>query len=141
MSISDYLNKIKSKVKNRGDFTLSAAIILSLVLGIGFGRLWGLQTSRSPITIIEPIQAVIASSSQATVITTSQEVVKSAGKSSGKPAIEPAGRYVASKNSTKYHLTTCPGASQIKEENKRWFDSKEAAEKAGLTPAANCPGI
>lgn len=46
--------------------------------------------------------------------------------------------YVASKNGTKYHLPWCPGASQIKEENKLWFATKEEAEKAGYSPAANC---
>lgn len=51
------------------------------------------------------------------------------------------GKYVASKSGTKYHLPWCAGAKQIKEENKVWFASKEEAEKAGYTPAANCKGI
>ena len=51
------------------------------------------------------------------------------------------GEYVASKSGAKYHLPWCPGAKQIKEENKVWFTSKEEAEKAGYTPAANCKGI
>jgi len=48
---------------------------------------------------------------------------------------------VASKAGTKYHLTTCPGAKQIKEENKITFTSREAAEAAGYKPAANCPEL
>lgn len=48
---------------------------------------------------------------------------------------------VASKSGTKYHLSTCPGASQIKEENKIYFDSIESAEAAGYSPAANCKGL
>lgn len=51
------------------------------------------------------------------------------------------GNYVASRNGTKYHLPWCTGAKQIKEGNKVWFASKEDAEKAGYTPAANCKGI
>lgn len=51
------------------------------------------------------------------------------------------GGYVASKNGTKYHLPWCPGASQIKEENKILFTTKADAEKAGYEPAANCKGI
>ena len=50
-------------------------------------------------------------------------------------------QYVGSKNSDKYHLVTCPGASQIKEENKVYFASKEEAQKAGYSPASNCKGI
>jgi len=50
-------------------------------------------------------------------------------------------QYVASKSGTKYHYPWCPGAKQIKEENKIYFDSKPAAEAAGYTPAANCQGL
>jgi len=60
------------------------------------------------------------------------------------PAAAPeavAGGYVASKNSTKYHLPWCSGAQRISEENKIWFASKEEAETAGYTPAGNCEGI
>lgn len=51
------------------------------------------------------------------------------------------GAYVASKSGTKYHLPWCSGAQRIKEENKVWFETKEEAEKAGYSPAANCKGI
>lgn len=50
-------------------------------------------------------------------------------------------KYVASKNSDKYHLPWCSGAARIAEENKIWFASKEEAAAAGYTPAANCKGI
>lgn len=49
--------------------------------------------------------------------------------------------YVASKNGTRYHLPWCSGARRIAEENKVWFSDKEAAERAGYTPAQNCDGI
>lgn len=52
-----------------------------------------------------------------------------------------AGKYVASKNGSKYYLTSCSGANRIKEENKVWFDSASAAVAAGYGPAANCPGL
>lgn len=51
------------------------------------------------------------------------------------------GEYVASKNGTRYYLPWCGGVSRIKEENKVWFASKEAAEAAGYTPAKNCKGL
>ncbi len=51
------------------------------------------------------------------------------------------GKYVASKNGTKYYLPSCSGANRIKEENKVYFDSVEEAQAAGLEPAANCPGL
>lgn len=48
---------------------------------------------------------------------------------------------VASKSGSKFHLDSCPGASQIKTENKIYFKSVKEAEAAGYTPAANCPGL
>ncbi len=48
---------------------------------------------------------------------------------------------VASKSGTKYHLVTCPGAKQIKEENKIYFSSRSEALSAGYKPASNCPGL
>ena len=52
-----------------------------------------------------------------------------------------AGRVVASKNGTSYHLPDCAGAAQIKEENKIWFASVTLAREAGFRPANNCPGL
>lgn len=51
------------------------------------------------------------------------------------------GTFVGSKNSDKYHYPWCPGAQRIKEENKVWFATREEAEAAGYTPAANCKGL
>lgn len=60
------------------------------------------------------------------------------GTSFSETAVE---ELVASKSGTKYHLTTCGGAKQIKPENKIFFSSRAAAEAAGYKPAANCPGL
>lgn len=51
------------------------------------------------------------------------------------------GTYVASKTGSAYHFPWCSGAKRIKEENKIYFDTKEAAEKAGYHPAGNCKGL
>lgn len=48
---------------------------------------------------------------------------------------------IASKSGTKYHLISCPGANQIKKENRITFASVEEARAAGYTPAGNCPGL
>jgi hypothetical protein len=48
---------------------------------------------------------------------------------------------VASRSGKRYHRQDCPGAAQIKEENKLFFDTTELARAAGYTPAANCPGL
>jgi len=46
--------------------------------------------------------------------------------------------YVASRAGTRFHHISCPGAKQIKEENKLFFVTPEAAAAAGYTRAANC---
>ena len=51
------------------------------------------------------------------------------------------GKYVASKTGAAYHFPWCSGAKRIKEENKIYFDTKEAAEQAGYHPAGNCKGL
>ncbi|MCA9355861.1 hypothetical protein KC865_04945 [Candidatus Kaiserbacteria bacterium] len=58
-----------------------------------------------------------------------------------KEPAQPSITVVASRSGTKYHLLDCPGANQIKDDNKIFFDSVELAKAAGFQPAANCPGL
>jgi hypothetical protein len=55
------------------------------------------------------------------------------------PVVTSEAAVVASKSGTKYHLQTCPGAKQIKDENKLYFATIVEAEAAGYKRAANCP--
>lgn len=48
---------------------------------------------------------------------------------------------VASKSGSKYYFPECAGAKRIKAENQVWFASKEEAESAGYSKAANCAGL
>lgn len=48
------------------------------------------------------------------------------------------GEIVASKNGKKYYFVWCSGAGNIKESNKRYFNTEELAQKAGFTLANNC---
>lgn len=50
-------------------------------------------------------------------------------------------QFVASKNGKRYYLKSCAGAKRIKPENLISFESRELAEAAGYTKAANCPGL
>jgi hypothetical protein len=51
------------------------------------------------------------------------------------------GKYVASKNGTKYYLPSCGTANRINEENKIYFNTKEEAEAAGFGPSSTCKGL
>jgi hypothetical protein len=48
---------------------------------------------------------------------------------------------VASKNGTRYYFLWCSGVSRIKSDNLVYFETVEEAQKTGLKPAQNCPGL
>jgi micrococcal nuclease len=47
-------------------------------------------------------------------------------------------RYVASRNSRRFHMESCPNARKIKQRNRTYFDTKWDAFKAGYAPAGGC---
>lgn len=69
-------------------------------------------------------------------------LIKAVSEPVPEKAAEPEAKvYMASKNGTKYYLPSCSGAKRIKEENRVWFGTKEEAEAAGYSKAANCKGL
>ena len=131
ISIKDITEKSKSFLRSLGNKEIFTVLIIILVASasFGLGRLSKLEGTAFPIRV-ENTAAVIAGEGTGLVQTgTIPEVPIKIGT------------YVASKTGEKYHLPWCSGAQRIKEENKVWFDSKEAAEQAGYTPAANCKGL
>lgn len=46
------------------------------------------------------------------------------------------GKFVASKNSTLFHDTSCAAAKSIKPENQVWFNSIDQARAAGYSPSS-----
>lgn len=117
-----------------------AILILTGTLSFGLGRLSKIIDSQVPIRVENANLAGKHSGAVAGAETSNSggEALTPASETASLPA---AGRYVASKSGEKYHLPWCSGAQRIKEENKIWFVTKEEAERAGYTPAANCPGI
>ncbi|MEK7659155.1 MAG: hypothetical protein AAB338_00655 [Patescibacteria group bacterium] len=68
------------------------------------------------------------------------EIYESETKSKSRGVEKADFQVVASKKSTsgKYHFLWCPGAKQIKEENKIFFNSEKEAISAGYVLAGNC---
>ncbi|QQR65143.1 hypothetical protein IPH92_00995 [Candidatus Kaiserbacteria bacterium] len=132
MSIQELSRKFKGLYSNP-EYLLLILIITVSFVSFYLGRV-SVGNGHSEATRI-PIQATIIESNtlqnhditSTTTPLVEEKVVKET--------------YVASKSGTKYHLPWCPGAKQIKDENKVWFATKTDAEKAGYTPAANCKGI
>jgi len=128
MSIEDIRQKIKviaNIVLNRHIFAV-LVIILTSSASFGLGRLSMTVGLKTPVSIEGEPFAMPSVGYQNTATAS---------------LVSDSKLYVASKNGTKYHFPWCSGAERIKEENKIWFSSKEEAEKAGYTPAANCKGL
>jgi hypothetical protein len=124
------LSHLKNFIKNNSqDIFIIAVVILVALISFGIGRLSAPKT--------EPIQ--IMNSEKASVENLVPE--RGQGTAQGENQEDYEEKVVGSKNSDKYHLPNCPGAKQISEQNKIWFNSIEEAEKAGYSPAGNCPGL
>ncbi len=140
MNIHEDLHKIKvlaraglSFLDRRDTYSVLIVIFASLSSFL-LGWLSHVESARKPV-IIENIPQMQTPAVILERINTSEPISKP------KSAKRTSGIYVASKSGSKYHLPTCLGAQKIAEANKIWFQSREEAEKAGYTPAGNCPGL
>ena len=132
MSIQELSLKFKGFFSNT-EYLLAMLIIVVSLVSFYLGRLS--MGERRGVADSVPMKAAVIEAKTPIM----QEIV-----STTSPAVEEKAiveTYVASRSGTKYHLPWCPGAKQIKEENKVWFATKADAEKAGYTPASNCKGI
>lgn len=136
--LTDALLKIKAWLKgNQRDLWLSLLVFLVSVGSFGLGRLSAVWPEEEPV-----------------VIENRESGIMNPGKGNGNAAVvqshesnpiildpAPQGAFVASRNGSSYHLPDCPGAKQIKSENRIWFPTKAEAQAAGYKPAGNCPGL
>ena len=137
-NLSNKIKQVKAKIKPfENDLIIAIIIILVALISFGLGRLSKIRENKTPITIENVNQQIKIgenNSQNSTVEPTAENNPESNVGVNDK-------LYVVSKNGTKYHYPWCSGALNIKEENKIWFVTKEEAEKAGYTPAANCKGL
>jgi len=94
------------------------AIVFLVALGsFGLGRLSALEDARPPVSIQQaPSEA------------------KPRGMYMG-------GLIVASRAGKVYYFPWCVGASKIASGNQVWFQTEEAAQRAGYAPGKNCKGL
>ena len=145
-SIQEMWYKFKYILKDDG-FYYGSIIVLVAVISFGLGR-WSVSPSlfdAIPHKITVSQSASLGAISNTSTSTPATKAQKDLQKTTVPPVLIPLtsenALYVASKSGEKYHLLTCPGAKQIKEENKIYFASKEDAMKNGYGPASNCRGI
>lgn len=126
---------VLEKLSFSKDWAESALIIAIIVLtgvgAFGLGRLSALEERRGSVAIHSP--------GDATALAAPVPALPDGKPPASAPATS--GNYVASKNGTKYYLSTCAGAKNISEASKVYFASAEEAAAAGYAPAANCKGL
>lgn len=128
--------KLKSWLMNDQIFyglLLIIIAILSFILG-RFSVEDEKMTEKPLIKMIEPITLTSSSSTTNTKIVNQPNIQTSTNTDTDN-------QFVASKNGKRYYLKSCSGAKRIKPENIVSFESRELAEAAGYTKAANCPGL
>ncbi len=129
------LQKLKSFIANDHIF-YSVLLVLIAVASFGLGRQSVTLDNKSEKPLISTsnlapaavIEAVSPASTTKTSIETESLLTKPIA-------------VVGSKNGTKYHLPDCSGAKRIKPENLISFETTAAAQAAGYSAAANCPGL
>ena len=112
---------------NTDSIFVVVAVFLAVLLAGGGLRLFLLWQVRSPITLRE---------GGAKEVVLEEDLTETYMAASGLP-----GLVAASRNGTRYYYPWCGGLNRVKEANKIWFDSEEAAEAAGYIIASGCEGL
>ena len=110
-SIQDIIGKLKGVLLDDVYF-YTVLIVVVGILSFGLGRLSVEEGS----AVMKP-QAVLVAQPAASLASDAKTI-------DTQPQTAENSKLVASKKGTKYHLLTCPGAKQMSEENKIYFNFK-----------------
>ena len=122
--VADLFKKVKEWAQdNQKDLFIALIIFFTGLSSFGLGRLSVDIRPAAPVSIIDTASGLDSVAEKPTAADHSDK------------------RVAASRNGTTYYYSWCSGLKRIKDENKIWFPTKEAAEKAGLRQAANCSGL
>lgn len=131
--IANFFNSRKGR-----ETAIVAIILLTGCVSFGLGRLSVLMERTPPVSIEYRGQTLSKGQGSIEEKKTFETNLAASAEAVATAENE---RVVASKNGSVYHLPWCAGGQKIKEENKVWYNSPEAARAAGLRPAGNCKGL
>ena len=138
--LSQYIRKVNNWLtENKNDLKVAEIIFFVSLARFGLGRLSILWPKKEPVQIMTNDKGQMLKAETEHIDSSSSKTNKQL--SSFGVSLSSQGKYIASKSGAAYHYPWCPGALQIKEENKIFFNIKEEAEKRGYKPAGNCPGL
>jgi hypothetical protein len=116
-------------------------IIMAILVGIGsfgLGRVTKIDETREPVQI----QGATAQRESVTPIAEVNSAPEPTPAASAKAPLDAGqGKFVASKTGAKYFSLSCSGAKNIKEANRVYFQTEDAAKAAGYTPSATCKDL
>jgi hypothetical protein len=131
--IKDFWQKYESKI------ALTIGMIFVAILAFEAGLLKGQNWQQKPLVIEKPAMAQeICQASQNNSSGTQNSVLEGPNNPETDKVTPQSCAFVGSKNSNKYHLSSCRWAKQIKPENMVCFSSVEDATKKGYQPDKNC---
>ncbi len=125
-------------IKYESKIALTIGMILVAILTFEVGILQGQKWQQMPLIIEKPAQVeatAVENKNPAQAQNLAIESQKTPETSVNNPK-ECA--FVGSKNSTKYHKSTCQWAKRIKPENMVCFKSEEDARSKGYAPCSSC---
>lgn len=102
-------------------------LLLVAVASFGLGRYSVLAEDTGPAE--RPVLVPTPVAQPASVVVTEETAIAATART---------GQLVASVNGTKFHALNCPGAKQISEQNKIYFQTEDEAQAAGYSRAQNC---
>ena len=117
---------------HRQNIFLFFGIVLVGVLSFEGGLVYGKIAQSKPLIVSIPSIPVVSDANTIKAIVEDTPENTNNQQVSGTTEVCP---FAGSKNSNKYHLSTCAVVKRIKPENKICFASKEEAEKRGYIPS------
>lgn len=138
MTIPDFPNKIKAvslpiqkRLGERRQIIIYMAVLaVACLLSFYLGYVARAESAKATSVVINcPLEAYMEPKTATSIPINPEKRAIS---------IDTSGQFIASKNGTKYYRADCGGANRIKEENKVYFNSANAAEAAGYSLSATC---
>ena len=104
------------------------------------GKGWKVQTGVSPTgaAAVTPAAAAQSPGSSSASSASSSEPAAAETAADGGAAVDPSCPYVASRNSTLFHTSTCDTSRRISPATRVCYATREDAAAAGRTPARDC---
>ncbi len=143
-----FWGKIIEKTRGFLESPYYVVILIILVACISFllGRISKMGEAKEPVRIVSgnplnPPYPKGETEKNTSTSNTKLDAIQTASVEASNTDTSAQVKVVGSKNGTKYHLESCPGAKQISEKNKIVFASIEEARSRGYTPASNCKGL